>query len=144
MMHFSLNLLRIKGLYMFRAWLAHPQEALHKRHLVYCMRIMSVGCGTVTVKLQPEDEQVMLETYRGFWFSKIWMRSAPHLFHYSDILWFTVSKTLSLRYWFTCDLLSYKCSPFCPRFTVLVWQDYLITRCMFYCTIWSFRSLYLR
>jgi hypothetical protein len=28
-MHFLLNLLRIKGLYMFRALLAHPQEALH-------------------------------------------------------------------------------------------------------------------
>jgi hypothetical protein len=33
-MHFLFNLLRIKGLYMFRALLAHPQEALHKRHLV--------------------------------------------------------------------------------------------------------------
>jgi hypothetical protein len=41
-MHFLLNLLRIKGFYMFRALLAHPQ--LHKRHLVYCMRVMSVGC----------------------------------------------------------------------------------------------------
>jgi hypothetical protein len=29
---------------MIRALLAHPQEALHKRHLVYCMRVMSVGC----------------------------------------------------------------------------------------------------
>jgi hypothetical protein len=48
-MHFSFNLLRIKGLYMFRALLAHPQEALHKWHLVYCVRIMSVGCGTVAV-----------------------------------------------------------------------------------------------
>jgi hypothetical protein len=38
---------------MFRALLAHPQEALNKRHLVYCMRIMSVGCGTVAVSLQP-------------------------------------------------------------------------------------------
>jgi hypothetical protein len=38
---------------MFRALLAHPQEALKKRHLVYCVRIMSVGCDTVTVKLQP-------------------------------------------------------------------------------------------
>jgi hypothetical protein len=28
-MHFLFNLLRIKGLYMFRALLAHPQEALH-------------------------------------------------------------------------------------------------------------------
>jgi hypothetical protein len=34
-MQFLLNLLRIKGLYMFRALLAHPQEALHKQHLVY-------------------------------------------------------------------------------------------------------------
>jgi hypothetical protein len=49
---------------MFRALLAHPQEALHKRHLVYCVRIMSVGCDTVAVA-PPEDEQVMLETCRG-------------------------------------------------------------------------------
>jgi hypothetical protein len=32
-MHFLFSLLRIKGLYMFRALLVHPQEALHKRHL---------------------------------------------------------------------------------------------------------------
>jgi hypothetical protein len=51
--HFSFSLLRIKGLYMFRALLAHPQEVLHKQHLVYCVRIMSVGCGTVSVSLQP-------------------------------------------------------------------------------------------
>jgi hypothetical protein len=48
-MHFSFNLLRIKGLYMFRALLAHPQESLNKRHLVYCVRIMSVGCATIAV-----------------------------------------------------------------------------------------------
>jgi hypothetical protein len=29
---------------MFPALLAHPQEALHKQHLVYCLRVMSVGC----------------------------------------------------------------------------------------------------
>jgi hypothetical protein len=40
-MHFLL--LRIKGLYMFRTLLAYPQEVLHKRHLVYCVRVMSVG-----------------------------------------------------------------------------------------------------
>jgi hypothetical protein len=39
-MHFLFNLLRIKGLYMFRALLAHLQEALHKQHLVYGMRFM--------------------------------------------------------------------------------------------------------
>jgi hypothetical protein len=43
-MHILLNLLRIKGLYMFRVLLAHPQEALHKQHMVYCVRVMSVGC----------------------------------------------------------------------------------------------------
>jgi hypothetical protein len=29
---------------MFRALIAHPQEALHRRHLVYCVHVMSVGC----------------------------------------------------------------------------------------------------
>jgi hypothetical protein len=43
-MHFLFNLLRIKGLYMFRALLAHLQEVLNKRDLVYCVRVMSVGC----------------------------------------------------------------------------------------------------
>jgi hypothetical protein len=57
---------------MFRTLLAHPQEVLHKRHLVYCVRIMSVGCGTVARNIPnavcaqpPKDEQVMLETCRG-------------------------------------------------------------------------------
>jgi hypothetical protein len=43
-MHFLFSVLRIKGLYIFRALLAHLQEALHIRHLVYCVRVMSVGC----------------------------------------------------------------------------------------------------
>jgi hypothetical protein len=43
-MHLLFSLLRIKGLYMFRALLANPQEAIHKRHLVYCVRVVSVGC----------------------------------------------------------------------------------------------------
>jgi hypothetical protein len=29
---------------MFRALLAHLQEALHKQQLVFCLRVMSVGC----------------------------------------------------------------------------------------------------
>jgi hypothetical protein len=36
---------------MFQALLAHPQDVLHKRHLVYYMH-MSVGCATTAVKLQ--------------------------------------------------------------------------------------------
>jgi hypothetical protein len=68
-MHFLFNLLRIKGLYMFRALLTYPQEALHKRHLVYCVCVMSVGCTWIGLELRaclapPEDEQVMLETCR--------------------------------------------------------------------------------
>jgi hypothetical protein len=43
-MHFLFSLLRIKGLDMFRALLAHPPEVLNKRQLVYCVRVMSVGC----------------------------------------------------------------------------------------------------
>jgi hypothetical protein len=65
---------------MFRALLVHPQEALHKRHLVYCVCVMSVDCyqdwsGTTDIihtkytKCRlcrpPEDEQVMLEICRG-------------------------------------------------------------------------------
>jgi hypothetical protein len=57
--HFSSSLFRIKGLYMFRALLAHPQEALHKRHLV-CILFAYVSwlwhgcCFTATVP-QPTD-----------------------------------------------------------------------------------------
>jgi hypothetical protein len=46
-MDFLFSLLRIKGLYMFRALLAHLKEPLHKRHLVYCVRVMSVGCSRI-------------------------------------------------------------------------------------------------
>jgi hypothetical protein len=52
-MYFLFNLLRIKGLYMFRALLAYPQEALHKWLLVYCVRVMSVGCTRTGVELEP-------------------------------------------------------------------------------------------
>jgi hypothetical protein len=103
-LHFWFSLLRIKGLYMFRELLVHPQEALYKQHLVYCVRIMSVGCATIAVKLQswhsqltyarnipsavcvtpPEDELRMLETCKGPWFSINWMKGASRWFHYTD------------------------------------------------------------
>jgi hypothetical protein len=41
---FLFNLLRIKDLCIFRALLAEPQEALNKGHLLYCVRVVSVGC----------------------------------------------------------------------------------------------------
>jgi hypothetical protein len=52
----SPSLLRIEDLYIFRALLAHPQEALLLRHLVYCMRVMSVGCTTVGVELGQQTD----------------------------------------------------------------------------------------
>jgi hypothetical protein len=58
-MHFSFNLLKVKSLYMFRAFLGHLQEALQKRHLVYCVRVMSVGCTRIeaeaSILAQPTD-----------------------------------------------------------------------------------------
>jgi hypothetical protein len=74
---------------MFRALFVHPQDLLHKRHLVYYVRIMSDGCCTVAVSLQscnshltyahnipnsvcaghPEYEEVMLEICRVLLFS---------------------------------------------------------------------------
>jgi hypothetical protein len=70
--HFLFSLLRIKGLNMFRALLAHLQEVLHKRQLVYWVRVMSFGCSQLTEHARhvpsvvcaapPEDE---LETCKS-------------------------------------------------------------------------------
>jgi hypothetical protein len=57
---------------MFRALLAHPQEVLHKQHLVYCLRIMYVGCGTVAVKLKPRKSRHLSPYAR-------WTQSAPSI-----------------------------------------------------------------
>jgi hypothetical protein len=82
-MHFSLILLRIKGLYMFRALLAHPQQVLHNS----TWYIACVLCRLAAVCVAPpEDEQVMLETCRGLWFSINWMKSSSRWFHYTDVL----------------------------------------------------------
>jgi hypothetical protein len=61
-MHFLFNVLRIKGVFIFLSLLAHPQKALHKRQLVYCVRVMLVGCTRVEVELDS------LYWYVGFTF----------------------------------------------------------------------------
>jgi hypothetical protein len=64
-MHFLFDLLRIKGLYMFRALLAYPQEGLHKQQLcILCACYVSWLHQDWSAQ-HPEDEQVMLETCRG-------------------------------------------------------------------------------
>jgi hypothetical protein len=45
----NISWLRVKGRYMFRALLAHSQEALHKRHLVYSVRVVSVRSTRIEV-----------------------------------------------------------------------------------------------
>jgi hypothetical protein len=42
---------------MFRALLAHLKEALNKRNLVYCVRIMSVGCDSFAVSVNKLSEK---------------------------------------------------------------------------------------
>jgi hypothetical protein len=55
-MPFLFSLLRIKGLYVFRALVTHPQEVLHKESLVCGVRVISVGCTRNEVELvQPTD-----------------------------------------------------------------------------------------
>jgi hypothetical protein len=56
----SFNLLRIKGLYMFRPLLARLRESLHRRNLVYWVRIMSVGCGTVEVIIRAQYTKCLI------------------------------------------------------------------------------------
>jgi hypothetical protein len=53
-MHFLINLLRIKGLFMFRTLLAHPQEVLHMHNLVYCTRVIFVGCTRIEVRVHQD------------------------------------------------------------------------------------------
>jgi hypothetical protein len=99
--HFLFSLLRIKGLYMFRALLARLQEVLHKRHLLYLLcacyvswllpglvgaakwqHASSIASG---VCLAPsEDEQVMLETCSGFQFTMNWIKRASRRFHCTE------------------------------------------------------------
>jgi hypothetical protein len=77
-MHFSFGLIRIKASTCFRALLAHTQEALHKRHLVYCVRVMSVGSS----KVQPTD---ILQT-KGSGVCDIWNVLQSRGFHLSSII----------------------------------------------------------
>jgi hypothetical protein len=63
MMHLLFSLLRIKGLYMFRALLSHSQEGLHKRHLVYDVRVMSVSCARIRVELMHGQQNNHVEFF---------------------------------------------------------------------------------
>jgi hypothetical protein len=81
-MHFLFSLLRIKGLYKFRALLAHPQEVYtnYNWYTAWALcRLVATGIGVerqpaniirkqhtnVVYVSHPEDEQVMVETCRG-------------------------------------------------------------------------------
>jgi hypothetical protein len=90
-MYILFSLLRTNSLHMFRALLSHPQESLHKRHLVYCLRVISVGCTTRTQFTKSglgsapwgwaSNDRNML---RPLILVK-WIKSASRWFHYTDI-----------------------------------------------------------
>jgi hypothetical protein len=65
-----------QGLYMFQALLDHSQEALHKRHFVYCSKLQPCHSQLTYARnirnvpnaicaANPEDEKLMLEICRG-------------------------------------------------------------------------------
>jgi hypothetical protein len=68
-MHFLFSLLRINGLYMFRALLAHPQE-VHTSWTWYitCVlyQLAAPDIPSAACVALPEDEQVMLEKGRDY------------------------------------------------------------------------------
>jgi hypothetical protein len=71
-MHFLFCLLRIKGLYTFRALLDPPQEALKTALGIllacYVSWLHQDWSGTAVCVASPEDEQVILEICRGHQF----------------------------------------------------------------------------
>jgi hypothetical protein len=68
-MHFLFILLLIKGLYMFRAFLAHPQEAQQRTALgilrAWYASWLHQGWSGTQFHYNPEDGQEMVEAYRG-------------------------------------------------------------------------------
>jgi hypothetical protein len=73
-MHFSLNLLRIKGLYMFRALVALPQEALH-------------GCSETATVPQPTDI-IRTQYTKCWWWSASWgwRSNARNMYTYRPLI----------------------------------------------------------
>jgi hypothetical protein len=63
---------------MFWALHAHPQEVLHKWHLVYCVRVVSVGC---TILVQPTDITCTQYTkFHLFYASWGWASNAQNMY----------------------------------------------------------------
>jgi hypothetical protein len=80
-MQFLFSLLRVKGLYMFRALLSHPQEAIHKRHLVYCyVSWLHQGWSSTPILVQPTDithtQYTKCRLFRASWG---WTSNAPNM-----------------------------------------------------------------
>jgi hypothetical protein len=96
MMHCVYSLLRIKGLCMFWALLDRPQEALHKRHLVYCMCVMSVGCTRIEVERTQYTKCCLCRTSWGGWASNTRNMWSPLILDKLNINFITL---VSLYWW---------------------------------------------
>jgi hypothetical protein len=74
-MHFLFNLVRINGLYMFRALAQHSNPSAANWHNTHAI-LPSAVCVA-----PPEDEQVMFETYNVPYFLINWIKSESRWFH---------------------------------------------------------------
>jgi hypothetical protein len=74
---------------MFRMLLAHPQEVLHKQHLVYRHNTHAIyQCHLCSISWRWENNAQNMQSP----FILNWIKSAS-CFHYTDILWCPVNKT---------------------------------------------------
>jgi hypothetical protein len=62
------------------SWLCYGCSC-HGQLTLYACNIPNAVCVT-----PPEDEQILLETCRGLWFSINWLKSASRWFHYTEML----------------------------------------------------------
>jgi hypothetical protein len=136
-MHFLFNLLRIKGLYMFRALLAHPQEALHKWHLLYCVRVMSVGCIKIESKLQSWCSQLTTNMMH-FLFSLLRIKG----FYMFRALLAHLQEALYKRHLLYCvRVLSVGCTRIEVRFNPVAWHAHVhntqYNKCRLFSSSWG-------
>jgi hypothetical protein len=96
---FEHYLLILRRCYTNGAWYIACVQPWHSQLTLYARNIPSAVCWK-----PPEDEQAMLDTCRGSWFSINLMKSASRWFHYTDILWCRSAKhwTLSRVFLLCC------------------------------------------
>jgi hypothetical protein len=126
-MHFLFNLLRIKGLYMFRALTCSSSGGTEQtglgilRACSVCWLLLGLECNSnpgssqltkhahnipsAVYATSPEDGHVMPETCRGPYFLTNWIQIASRWFHYTAASVYTKSSALCLSAYETVGTL---------------------------------------